>query len=66
MWVLGTIGTFSVLYEIFFRLHWLEPMETAAPIAWTPLWSGLYYSVNITSALGLVITSRPIFLAKAS
>ena len=54
MWVLGTIGTFSVLYEIFFRLHWLEPMETAAPIAWTPLWSGLYYSVNITSALGLV------------
>lgn len=53
-WVLGTIGTFSVLYEIFFRLHWLEPMETAASVAWVPLWSGLYYSVNITSALGLV------------
>ena len=53
-WVLGTIGTFSVLYELFYRLHWLEPMETAAPVAWTPLWSGLYYSVNITSALGLV------------
>lgn len=53
-WVLGTIGTFSVLYEIFFRLHWLVPMETAAPVAWVPLWSGLYYSVNITSALGLV------------
>jgi hypothetical protein len=54
VWVLGTIGTFSVLYEIFFRLHWLEPMETAAPVPWVPLWSGIYYSVNITSALGLV------------
>lgn len=53
-WVVGTIGAFSLLYEIFFRLHWLEPMETAAPVAWTPLWSGVYYSVNITSALGLV------------
>jgi hypothetical protein len=53
-WVLGTIGTFSVLYELFFRLHWLQPMETAAQIEWTTLWSGLYYSINITSALGLV------------
>lgn len=53
-WVAGTIGSFSVLYEIFFRLHWLEPMETAAPVSWTPLWSGVYYAVNITSALGLV------------
>ena len=54
LWVVSTIGTFSVLYELFYRLHWLEPMQTAAPVAWTPLWSGLYYSINITSALGLV------------
>jgi hypothetical protein len=53
-WVLGTIGTFSLLYELFFRLHWLEPMETANHATWIPLWSGLYYSVNITAALGLV------------
>ena len=54
IWVLGTIGTFSVLYEIFFRLHWLEPMEPANAAAWIPFWSGLYYSVNVTAALGLV------------
>lgn len=54
LWVLGTIGTFSLLYEMFFRLHWLEPMETAPTASWIPLWSGLYYSVNITAALGLV------------
>lgn len=53
-WVTGTIGTFGLLYEIFFRLNWLAPMDTAAPVAWTPLWSGIYYAVNITSALGLV------------
>ncbi len=52
--VLGTIGTFSVLYEIFFRLHWLEPMENANAPSWIPFWSGLYYSVNVTAALGLV------------
>lgn len=33
IWMLGTIGTFSVLSDLFFRLHWLEPMEPAAPIA---------------------------------
>lgn len=54
LWVLGTMGIFGVLYEVFFRLHWLEPIENAAPVAWTPFWSGIYYSVNITSALGLV------------
>ena len=54
VWVLGTIGTFSVLYEIFFRLHWLEPMENGHAAPWIPLWSGLYYSVNVTAALGLV------------
>lgn len=54
MWVLGTIGAFSVLYEAFFRLQWLEPMETVNAAPWVPLWSGLYYSVNITAALGLV------------
>lgn len=53
-WVVGTIGTFSLLYEVFFRLHWLQPMETAAPVPWVTLWSGLYYSINVTSALGLV------------
>jgi hypothetical protein len=54
LWVMGTIGTFALLYELFFRLHWLEPMESSASIPWTPVWSGIYYSVNITSALGLV------------
>jgi hypothetical protein len=54
MWVLGTIGTFGVLYEAFFRLHWLEPVETVNVVPWVPLWSGLYYSVNVTAALGLV------------
>jgi hypothetical protein len=54
LWVTGTIGTFAILYELFFRLHWLEPMQSAGSIAWIPVWSGIYYSVNITSALGLV------------
>jgi hypothetical protein len=54
LWVSGTVGLFSLLYEIFFRLHWLQPTESVQPVAWTPIWSGLYYSVNITSALGLV------------
>ncbi len=54
LWVLGTIGAFSVLYEVFFRLQWLQPMEPTAPVPWTPMWSGIYYSVNVTSALGLV------------
>ena len=63
-WVLGTIGTFSVLYELFFRLHWLAPMETAAQVAWIPLWSGVYYSVNITSALGLVDYQPSHFLSQ--
>ncbi|TKS58050.1 MAG: hypothetical protein EWM72_03262 [Nitrospira sp.] len=65
IWVLGIIGTFSVLYEICFRLHWLVPMETAAPVAWTPLWSGVYYSVNITSALGLVDYQPSHFISQA-
>jgi hypothetical protein len=54
LWVLGTIGIFSLLYEMFYRLHWLEPMETATAAAWIPVWSGVYYAVNITAALGLV------------
>jgi hypothetical protein len=53
-WVLGTIGAFSLLYELFFQLHWLQPMEPGAPAPWIPVWSGLYYSVNVTAALGLV------------
>lgn len=65
VWVLGTLIVFSLLYEVFFQLHWLEPMETAAPVAWTPLWSGLYYSVNITSALGLVDYQPSNFVSQA-
>jgi hypothetical protein len=54
LWVTGTISVFSLLYEIFFRLHWLRPMDTAAGSPWIPFWSALYYSVNVTAALGLV------------
>jgi hypothetical protein len=54
LWVLGTIGLFSLFYELFFRLHWLKPMEPGTPADWIPVWSGLYYSVNVTAALGLV------------
>ena len=54
LWVLGTIGIFSLLYELFFQLRWLQPMEGVNAAAWIPVWSGLYYSVNVTSALGLV------------
>lgn len=53
-WVLGTIGLFSLLYELFFQLHWLKPMAPGTPADWIPVWSGLYYSVNVTAALGLV------------
>jgi len=54
LWVLSTIGAFSLLYEMFFRLHWLVPLDTAPAASWIPFWSGLYYSVNVTAALGLV------------
>jgi hypothetical protein len=54
LWVLGTIGLFSLLYELFFQLNWLQPMEGMNHAAWVPVWSGLYYSVNVTAALGLV------------
>jgi hypothetical protein len=54
LWVLGTIGVFSLLYELFFQLHWIQPMENGNPTVWIPIWSGLYYSVNVTAALGLV------------
>jgi hypothetical protein len=53
-WVLGTVGLFSILYELFFRWQWLQPMESSAVSAWIPLWSAVYYSVNVTAALGLV------------
>jgi hypothetical protein len=53
-WVLGTIACFSLLYELFFRLHWLQPMGTTEPTPWIPLWSGLYYAINVTSSLALV------------
>ena len=54
LWVLGTIGLFSVLYEVFFQLHWLQPIESGASAVWIPFWSGVYYSINVTAALGLV------------
>jgi hypothetical protein len=54
LWVLGTIGVFSVLYELFFQLRWLQPNDSGAVAAWIPFWSAIYYSVNVTAALGLV------------
>ncbi|HET8722141.1 MAG TPA: hypothetical protein VFM24_08945 [Nitrospira sp.] len=54
LWVIGTIAVFSVLYEAFFHLRWLEPMDSMAVARWIPFWSALYYSVNVTAALGLV------------
>jgi len=53
-WVLGTIVIFSLLYELFFRLHWLQPMSNTDPSDWIPLWSGFYYAINVTSSLALV------------
>lgn len=53
-WILGTIGLFSLLYEIFFRIQWLQPINNTNPSAWIPLWSGLYYAINVTSSLALV------------
>jgi hypothetical protein len=29
-------------------------MVPGTPAEWIPVWSGLYYSVNVTAALGLV------------
>jgi hypothetical protein len=54
IWVMGTVGFFTLLYELFFRLRWLQPMESNTVSAWIPFWSALYYSVNVTAALGLV------------
>ena len=53
-WILGTIMLFSLLYEVFFRVQWLQPMSNTNPSAWIPLWSGLYYAINVTSSLALV------------
>src|SRR6185436_7487546 len=30
LWVTGTIGVFSLLYELFFQLRWLEPIDSGA------------------------------------
>jgi hypothetical protein len=54
VWVIGTIAVFSVLYELFFQLQWLQPIGSDTVSAWIPLWSAVYYSVNVTAALGLV------------
>jgi hypothetical protein len=53
-WSAGITGLFSLLYELFFRLQWLQPMSNTEPSAWIPLWSGLYYAINVTSSLALV------------
>ncbi len=53
-WVAGSMGLFSLLYEIFFRIQWLQPMSNTEPVPWIPLWSGFYYAVNVTSSLALV------------
>jgi hypothetical protein len=53
-WIGGVLVAFSLLYELFFRLHWLEPMGNATPSAWISLWSGFYYAINVTSSLALV------------
>jgi hypothetical protein len=53
-WIAATIAVFSLSYEVFFRLHWLEPMGNTNPSAWIPFWSGFYYSINVTSSLALV------------
>lgn len=53
-WIAGTLALFSLSYEVFFRLHWLEPMGNTVPSAWVPLWSGFYYAINVTSSLALV------------
>jgi hypothetical protein len=54
LWVIGTIALFSLLYELFYQIQWLQPMEIGTVVAWIPLWSAVYYSVNVTAALGLV------------
>jgi len=53
-WIGGALAAFSLLYELFFHLHWFEPMGTTTPSAWIPLWSGFYYTINVTSSLALV------------
>ncbi|OQW31793.1 MAG: hypothetical protein A4E19_00280 [Nitrospira sp. SG-bin1] len=53
-WIGGALAVFSLLYELFFRLNWLEPMGNITPSAWIPLWSGFYYAINVTSSLALV------------
>jgi hypothetical protein len=53
-WIAGTLVLFSLSYELFFRLHWLEPMGNTTPSDWIPLWSGFYYAINVTSSLALV------------
>ena len=53
-WVIGSTALFSLLYELFYRLHWLQPMSGTEPADWIPVWSGFYYAVNVTSSLALV------------
>ncbi|HMU56369.1 MAG TPA: hypothetical protein PKA61_15265 [Nitrospira sp.] len=54
LWVAGTLGVFGLLYELFYQIRWLQPMDNMITAPWIPFWSGFYYSVNVTAALGLV------------
>ncbi len=53
-WVGGTTVLFSLFYEAAYRVHWLQPMTNTEPAGWIPLWSALYYAINVTSSLALV------------
>src|SRR4026208_679559 len=46
VWVIGTIAVFSVLYELFFQLQWLQPIGSDTVSAWVSLWAAVYYSVT--------------------
>lgn len=49
--VTGILSGSTVLYKLFFRLYWFPPTGTSAHLAWIPLWSGFYYTINVTSSL---------------
>ncbi|NOU10307.1 MAG: hypothetical protein HOO98_09860 [Nitrospira sp.] len=53
-WGSGVLVVFTLLYELFFRLQWLEPLGNTTPSVWIPVWSGFYYMINVTSSLALV------------
>ena len=38
--MIGTIAVFSVLYELFFQLQWIQPIGSDTVSAWIP-WSAV-------------------------